>query len=301
VNRSAFWIACLTAGVLVGRGFGTPETARSSDWIAQLLQVPYSSANRLQHPVLQVIEQEHLELEVNRSIVRTPLTIGSERFTRGLGTHANSDVLFYSPAPMGRFSCSVGIDNNPNAAGGPGSVVFSLWADGRCLHRTETIHCGRQPVRIEIELGGATRLHLRVRNAGDGSAFDHADWAEAKVILANGQTVWLDEVPLGIIPGNRSPYPFSFVYDGAVSDELLDNWDRKEEAQGSRAGKQQWTTTWTEPRSGLRVIWKVTRFNDFPAAEWILAFENTGTEDTGILVPFPVSELRVTHIFCKLF
>ncbi len=283
MNRFALWLICLTAGVLAAPGFGLPETARSSDWIAQLLRVPYGSDNGLQHPVLQVIKQEHLELEVNRSVVRTPLTIGSERFTRGLGTHANSDILLYSPTPMERFSCSAGIDRNPNAASGPGSVVFSVWADERCLHRTETMHCGEQPVKIDIEAGGTTRLHLRVDNAGDGSAFDHADWAEAKVILTTGQTVRLDDAPLGTVPSNRSPYPFSFVCEGTSSNESLGRWRRQEGTQRSGAGKQQWSTAWTEPHSGLRAIWHVTRFDDFPAVEWILSFENTGTRNTGIL------------------
>lgn len=283
MNRSALWIVCLTTGILVGHGSGAPETARSSDWITQLLKVPYSDAGCLQHPVLQVIEQEHLELEINRSVIRTALTIGPERFTRGLGTHANSDILLYSPTPMERFSCTLGVDNNPSTAGGTSSVVFSVWSDERCLHRTQTLRCGQQAVRIDIETGGVTTLRLRVDNAGDGSAFDHANRAEAKVVLANGQTLWLDAVPVGTLPHNKSPFPFSFVYDGTTSDEVLDSWRRQEDAQQSEGGKRQQITTWTEPHSGLRVIWQVTRFDTFPAAGWILSFENTGTKNTGIL------------------
>ena len=79
-------------------------------------------------------------------------------------------------------------------------------------------------MNIEIETSGTRTLHLRVDNAGDGSAFDHADWAEAKVLLADGQTLWLDEAPLGTVPAQKARYPFSFVYNGAGSGELLGKW-----------------------------------------------------------------------------
>jgi len=52
---------------------------------------------------------------------------------------------------------------------------------------------------------------LGAGDAGDGIASDHADWAEAKVVLADGRELWLGDLPEAT--GGRA-LPFSFVYGG---------------------------------------------------------------------------------------
>ena len=42
-------------------------------------------------------------------------------------------------------------------------------------------------------------------------------------------------------------------------------------------------TTWTDPQTGLQVEWQVTRFADFPAVEWVLWSNNSGSADTAII------------------
>jgi len=42
-------------------------------------------------------------------------------------------------------------------------------------------------------------------------------------------------------------------------------------------------TVWRDPDTGLRVHWERVRVSDFPAVEWLLRFENTGTVDTPVI------------------
>ncbi len=73
---------------------------------------------------------------------------------------------------------------------------------------------------------------------------------------------------------------FSFAYGGRPSAELLPSW--RLEADGG----------FSDPQTGLRVTVTVRRFEDFPALDWVLEFENRGPVDTPILedvLPLDVS------------
>ena len=80
-----------------------------------------------------------------------------------------------------------------------------------------------------------------------------------------------------------SRYPFSFVYNGRHGDELLPAWDRSQRSEPIDAERSRTVTTWTDPETGLRVEWHVVRFADYPAVEWLLYFQNTGSADTPII------------------
>ena len=57
-------------------------------------------------------------------------------------------------------------------------------------------------------------------------SFDQADWADARVTLADGKTVWLGDLPTGPL---RAPFtaevPFSFRYGDRPSSYLLKMWE----------------------------------------------------------------------------
>ncbi len=77
--------------------------------------------------------------------------------------------------------------------------------------------------------------------------------------------------------------PFSFTYGGRPAAELLPSWKLERRRAKPQAGRTSTTLTCTDPATGLRVRCEVTEYDDFPAVEWVLHFENSGTEDTPIL------------------
>ena len=95
-------------------------------------------------------------------------------------------------------------------------------------------------------------------------------WFEA-IQSPSTENNWLDQ-------WLNESLPFHFNYDGRPSSSLLPKW-RMEKA-GSAAQPQ---ISWTDPDSGLKVIWQLRKFEDFPAVEWMLTLENTGSHDTRIL------------------
>ena len=77
--------------------------------------------------------------------------------------------------------------------------------------------------------------------------------------------------------------PFSFVYGGKSSAELLPSWEKKTETKKLDDKRIEQTITWKDPATGLQVVLKGIRFTDFPTAEWTVSFTNTGKADTPIL------------------
>jgi hypothetical protein len=87
----------------------------SRSWVERLTQVPYpaiSSPRIVPRTTLQLLRQDYEQLERNQSVIRTPMAIGTNRFSRGLGTHSFSDICVKSPKSLTKLWASVGVDLN---------------------------------------------------------------------------------------------------------------------------------------------------------------------------------------------
>ena len=217
-----------------------------------------------------MLRQDFEELEINRSVVKTPMQIGTKRFGRGLGTHSIGHIRVESPQPMARFSASVGVDHNDRTRGGKGSVVFVVSADWHERYRSEVLRGGQEPKVVDIDLGGALVLDLQVDDADDGPACDHADWAEAKITTRDGRVLWLDEMPRARVKRGCVVIRFSFLYGGQHSDEAATSWQPQTRSEAIDVDRTRTVMTWSDPKTGLRVEWQATCFSDFPAVEWVL-------------------------------
>ncbi|MGO8691213.1 MAG: alpha-galactosidase [Thermoguttaceae bacterium] len=101
-------------------------------------------------------------------------------------------------------------------------------------------------------------------------------------VRRSGESRRLDQLSQGSeLPSSQ--YPFSFSYDNRPADQLLPNWQKRQTTAALEDGRTRTTTTWTDPRTGLRLEWQVTRLADYPAVEWVLWFSNVGKADTPIL------------------
>ena len=77
--------------------------------------------------------------------------------------------------------------------------------------------------------------------------------------------------------------PFSFTYDGKASGEILPGWQEHHAERDLDAQRQELSTTYADPRTGLEVRCVAVRYRDFPTVEWTVYFKNNGTVDTPIL------------------
>jgi hypothetical protein len=200
------------------RGFATNGDENAGDsqvatFIDRLLDVPYAATNlpeSVPAASLQLIRQDYEGLERNQSVIRTPLTIGTKQFTRGLGTHSFSQIRVTSPEPLAKLKASIGVDLNERTAGGKGSVRFAVVVGGKTVFRSGVFRGGQAPQAVDVALDGAKVVQLEVDDAGDGPACDHADWAEARLETRGGKTLWLDALRQKA-DTRIARYPFSFL------------------------------------------------------------------------------------------
>lgn len=107
-----------------------------------------------------------------------PIRIGSEVFDRGIGVHAPSRIVVALDNRCSLFLADVGLDEE---VGDRGSVVFEVWGDGERLAVSGLVRGPQSSVPIAADLEGVARMDLVVKAGGDGNAFDHADWGDARL------------------------------------------------------------------------------------------------------------------------
>ena len=226
-----------------------------------------------------------------------PMHIVDKEYTRGLYCHAPSKLVVRLPGPGARFTAIVGVDSNDNTSGGRGSVDFLAKVGGAEKFRSGVMREGMPGKPVLVELDGAKEFVLQIEETPDGISCDQADWVEAKITLKDGSELWLADLPLR--EGERAPCstepPFSFVYGGKASAELLKDWPCERTARKLDEQRTERVSVWTDPATALQVRCEGIEYGDFPTVEWVLHFKNTGAGDTPILSDIQAVDLSLAR------
>ena len=113
----------------------------------------------------------------------SPMQIGETKYARGLGHHANGEIVVDLQGQFTLFRAQVGVQWQ---GGHRGSVVFRIAVDGRVVWETGPMSDSDPPRSVEVPLDNARELRLMATDAGDGIGCDMANWAEASLVC-NGQ------------------------------------------------------------------------------------------------------------------
>ena len=82
---------------------------------------------------------------------------------------------------------------------------------------------------------------------------------------------------------DASPPPFSFVYDGKPSSEVLKSWKSHVVVNKLDDARRQRVITLTDPNTALELRCVAILYRNFPTVEWTLYFSNTGDHNTPII------------------
>jgi len=124
-------------------------------------------------------DQDYGNLETNRSVWQKEMIIAGKRFARGLGSHANSRILYdLRGGNFKTFRCQVGRDEHAH----DGAIEFEVWVDGKKLFQSGPMTKATPAKPVEVEVLGASTLELRSLAGRDGIQGDHANWAEAQLL-----------------------------------------------------------------------------------------------------------------------
>ncbi len=87
--------------------------------------------------------------------------------------------------------------------------------------------------------------------------------------------------------------PFSFVFGGRPSSELLKGWTNALEHPKAIEPLIQHRLTFADPQSGLQVECATVEYTDYPVVEWTVCFRNTGSRPLPILESINALDLRL--------
>ncbi len=123
------------------------------------------------------VKQGFGELKKNRSVWNKEMVIGGRHFRRGLGSHANGEIVYNLGGKYRAFQAWAGPDMATH-----GSMGFTVFVDGQKRWESGRMVRGDAAKRVEVDLTGAKELRLVMDDGGDSIGGDHADWADARLL-----------------------------------------------------------------------------------------------------------------------
>lgn len=114
------------------------------------------------------------------------ITLKGDVHTRGLGTRAPSEIVYYLGKQCSALSTQVGLDD---AGGATGAAQFKVFADGRLVAQSGPLSAAEPPRTLDANLAGAAWLRLVAEptdtSYGTGGA---ADWASPRLTCGTKPT-----------------------------------------------------------------------------------------------------------------
>lgn len=127
--------------------------------------------------------QDYGTLANDKSCDGHQISIAGQKFERGLGSHANSEIIYnlekYSAK---KFQAYAGHDDETK-----GSIQFFIYTDNgegfdkEPVFRTPVMKNGDKPVFVDIDITKTKRIKLVITDGGNNINGDHGDWADAKI------------------------------------------------------------------------------------------------------------------------
>jgi hypothetical protein len=113
-------------------------------------------------------------LKLNKSFGNQPLAVLNKQYAKGLGTHANSELVYSIPAGSKRFVATVGTR---------GSVTCTVEIDGKTVAATPML-TKKNSWNFNIEIpSGAKEIKLISNDGGNGRGGDHVNWVDCGFLM----------------------------------------------------------------------------------------------------------------------
>ena len=166
---------------------GRPSGAVASATFAQLLEMPDVFLDEL--PLASMKsgnEQPERKTQLRKNCIGKPLRLGGVTYERGIGDHAGHDFaaeLVYALRPeYRRFVSLAGVDDQTDHRG---SLRVQVYVDDQLKAKTPILRGGQMPYYFDLEMPrGAKQLRVVIDDAGDGYAYDDADFVNAGFLVS---------------------------------------------------------------------------------------------------------------------
>ncbi|MBA2939781.1 NPCBM/NEW2 domain-containing protein [Paenibacillus sp. CGMCC 1.16610] len=123
------------------------------------------------------------DLSIDGNSLRLKGPSGTVTYTKGIGTHANSEIIYnLTGKNYESFQAVVGVDQEVSGTGVSNTIVFQVFLDGVKAFDSGLMRAATVSKAINLDVKGVKEMKLIVSDNGDGNAEDHGDWADAKLI-----------------------------------------------------------------------------------------------------------------------
>lgn len=99
-------------------------------------------------------------------------------YSQGIGSHANSKIVFRLKKKFSKFKTDYGVDVE---GGEKAKVYFLVEGDGKTIFKSEKKGKFDDPSSVMIDIGGVDYLTLKIVSATDNISGAHADWLDPKL------------------------------------------------------------------------------------------------------------------------
>ncbi len=122
----------------------------------------------------------------DRSVTGSPLRVDGRTYTRGIGVHAPSRLVYALDGGFASLRGAVGVDDQVLRLASRGSVEFRVLVDGEVRWESGLVR-GGEPERPlgPVDVSGARELVLEVDMATDYHVADRADWLRVLLVRAD--------------------------------------------------------------------------------------------------------------------
>ncbi len=181
---------------------GDDYTNDHADWINPVIYFPNGDSVLLTDLDWEYATAGWDDVNLNKSNSGGTLNIKGTSYETGIGTHAQSVILYQIPDSTIRFKAFAGLDIGGTDQSGGATVEFMVANEDPTTRDVEVSNAiantGRmsrtlypEGKNIEADLTGAEKLYLVVTDAGDDYDYDHADWINPAIYNADGDSVLL--------------------------------------------------------------------------------------------------------------
>ena len=108
------------------------------------------------------------------------ILMGDQTYDRGLGVHANGEVVVDLAGEFAVFEAEVGLQKQDGKS--KGSVAFQVVVDDEVKFDSGLMRETDAPKKVRVAVNDADELRLVVTDGGDGINSDVANWANARLI-----------------------------------------------------------------------------------------------------------------------
>jgi NPCBM/NEW2 domain len=118
--------------------------------------------------------------QMDRNVFGGPLRFESETYSKGIGVHANSKLVFALDGSYPKFRTRFAIDTGGECS--KADVNVRILLDGKAVYEKQHIRAYQAPPLVELNLGHAKTLTLEVTAGGATDTQDRLNWLEAALV-----------------------------------------------------------------------------------------------------------------------